>query len=381
MPESMLSFINARRAATVMGFVAATLAAAAAAAEGGPDAGAPAESSVTLEEIVVTATRRGDQSLQNVPLAIDAYSGAALEKYSVDSLFDISKMDPSLNIQSYGATQQQLIIRGVASSVGQTTGIYLNETPLQGGNNVDVFGDGTPGLRLHDIDHIEVLKGPQGTLFGAGSMDGTLRVVTAKPDLQNFSGSVGGSGAGVDGGNALYKGDAVFNAPIIPGTLAHAWSSGMKAGAASSIRPSMGPRVQTSTMYISTEAGVTLLWRPIDPLSVTASWNYQRTGVSGTQSWTEYVGSTTTYPAPPNGPYSAYNNLSPTQEVYNQNLPAVRSDRGLRSRLRAVSSRPAATARSTMSSRMTALPRAARSPASMVMRARCPTFPRSSFRT
>ncbi len=109
---------------------------------------------------------------------------------------DLAKLDPSLNIQAYGPAEERIIIRGVSSVVGATTGVYLDETPLQGGFNSDIPGDNTPTLGLRDIDHVEVLKGPQGTLFGAGSMDGTVRVITNQPNLETFGGWVRGQAAG-----------------------------------------------------------------------------------------------------------------------------------------------------------------------------------------
>src|SRR5258708_12745842 len=109
-----------------------------------------------------------------------------LERLSVESLQDLSKIDPSLSIQNFGANQEQVIIRGISSSTGQTAGIYVDEAPLLGGFNANLFGANTPGLRLHDIDHVEVLKGPQGTLFAAGSISGTWRLITNHPTLAHF---------------------------------------------------------------------------------------------------------------------------------------------------------------------------------------------------
>lgn len=314
----MMSESKRRRwcAATVMGFTAATMAGIALADDA--TSASTAGSGPALEEITVTATRRGEQSQLSVPLAVDAISGEQLENAAVSSFQDVSKIDPSLNVQSYGATQQQLVIRGIASSIGQTTGVYLNDTPLLGGYNGDIFGDGSPGLRLHDVDHIEVLKGPQGTLFGAGSMDGTVRVVTAKPDLMSFGGSVTGSAASVDGGNDLYKGDGVLNLPIIKGTLGVRLVAWNESGGGF-IDQTINGLTRSNVNDVHLSGGrVTLLWRPLDELSVTASWNYQRTEVDGSQAWTLDVGSTTAYPAPPVGPYTPYNNFSPTQEPYSQ---------------------------------------------------------------
>ncbi|MEI9964005.1 MAG: Plug domain-containing protein [Caulobacteraceae bacterium] len=156
----------------------------------------------SVSELVVTATRR-EESVTNIPLAVTAFSGQKLQQFNVTSIQDLSKLDPSLTTQNLGASQQQIVIRGISSNVGSTTGIYLDEAPLVGGANDDLRGDGTPGLRLHDLERVEVLKGPQGTLFGAGSMDGTLRVVTAKPDLNTVTGFAEATAAGVNGRQRL----------------------------------------------------------------------------------------------------------------------------------------------------------------------------------
>lgn len=130
----------------------------------------------------MTATRRGDTQTRDIPLAISAVSGEALANASVTSIQDLRKVDASLNITTFGAGQQRTVIRGIQSQSGATTGLYLDEMPIVGGTGspVGILGDGRPALQLHDIDHVEILKGPQGTLFGSGSVSGTLRVITAK---------------------------------------------------------------------------------------------------------------------------------------------------------------------------------------------------------
>ncbi|MEJ0065213.1 MAG: Plug domain-containing protein [Caulobacteraceae bacterium] len=156
--------------------------------------GGSAQSSATsaqdagVAEVVVTASRREAVNTLQTPLAVNAYAGKTLQQFDVTSESDLAKLDPSLNIQTYGPAEQRIIIRGISSVVGATTGVYFDETPLEGGFNSDIPGDNTPTLGLRDIDHVEVLKGPQGTLFGAGSMDGTLRIVTNQPNLDSYSG-------------------------------------------------------------------------------------------------------------------------------------------------------------------------------------------------
>src|SRR6266446_9317418 len=184
--------------------------AAAAAAATGPE---------QLQEITVTATRRSETALE-APIAISAYSGQELATYGVQSLQDLNKLDASIQVTNFGSTQQQIVIRGISSSIAATTGLYLDESPLQGGFQNNFRGDGTPGLRLIDVERVEVLKGPQGTLFGSGSMDGTLRVISNKPELSRIGGSLTAEAATVSNGNGYFDGNLVVNLPMISDTLA-----------------------------------------------------------------------------------------------------------------------------------------------------------------
>src|SRR5690606_10250618 len=102
------------------------------------------------------------------------YSGAELQDQGVVALQDLTKIDPTFAAQNYGASFNQYIIRGVSSEIGATVGMYLDDAPVIGGSLTEAGGDGKPGLRMHDIARVEILRGPQGTLFGSSSMSGTL---------------------------------------------------------------------------------------------------------------------------------------------------------------------------------------------------------------
>src|SRR5580658_488513 len=195
------------KSAVLLGASALALTVMATAASAQTTATTPDVTSSAVQEVIITATRREAVNALQVPLAVDAYSGRALQQLDITSEGDLSKLDPSLNIQTYGGAEQRIIIRGVSSVVGATTGVYFDETPLEGGFNSDIPGDNTPMLGLRDIDHVEVLKGPQGTLFGAGSMDGTLRIVTNQPNLNSYSGWVEADVGGVTHGDSLFEGE------------------------------------------------------------------------------------------------------------------------------------------------------------------------------
>jgi iron complex outermembrane receptor protein len=181
------------------------------------DAAAAQESSVdeavAPNEIIVSATRR-DTSVQDTPVAVSVTTGEIVEKYNISDVQSLTRLEPSLVVNNQGASSNQFIIRGIVSDIGNTTGFYLDEQPLLGAAGSESKGDGTPGLRLHDIERVEVLKGPQGTLFGSGSMAGTLRIITNKPDTDAFAGGGAASIASIKGGNMLFKADGFVNIPL-----------------------------------------------------------------------------------------------------------------------------------------------------------------------
>jgi outer membrane receptor protein involved in Fe transport len=278
---------------------------------------APAASDDALSEIVVTATRRGDVSVQNTPLAITAFSGATLEKQGISTIQDLTKADPSLNIQSYGAAQTKVVIRGIESNVGATSGVYLDETPLVGGLGGNILGDGKPGLRLHDLDHVEVLKGPQGTLFGSSSMSGTLRVITKKPDLNEFGGRVSASAASVKSGNSFYDGNMTLNVPIIADKLGVRVTGWAESGGGFIDQTVNGVLKKNNNDSHVKGGRIIGLLRATDDLTLTATVVHQEVDVDGTQSWLKA-----------RGPYS---NNSPTVEFYrdNYNLYSLAGDYNL----------------------------------------------------
>jgi outer membrane receptor protein involved in Fe transport len=134
-----------------------------------------------LDEVIVTAQKRSE-NLQSVPISIQAFDARKLEELQVASFDDYSKYLPSLSVQSYGPGQAQLYVRGVTNGgdglkVGSQplVGVYLDEMPVTTiGNNLDIH--------VYDIERVEALSGPQGTLFGSSSMAGTMRIITNKPN-------------------------------------------------------------------------------------------------------------------------------------------------------------------------------------------------------
>jgi len=142
----------------------------------------------TLGEIVVTAQKRAED-LQKVPISMEVLSSATLEQHQVASFDDYAKLLTSVSFQSLGPGQAQIYFRGIASGEDglhagslPATGVYLDEIPVTTiGNTLDIH--------MYDIARVEALAGPQGTLYGASSLSGTLRIITNKPDPTAFSAS------------------------------------------------------------------------------------------------------------------------------------------------------------------------------------------------
>ena len=143
----------------------------------------------TEDVIVVTATKR-EAALQDVPFSINAQTQADLQRTGADSIEDVARNVASLNIQNLGPGQSQVSIRGVSAGqivrdqpgVKEQVGVYLDESVI----SLSLF---TPDLDLYDLNRVETLRGPQGTLFGSGSIGGTIRYITNQPDPSGFEAS------------------------------------------------------------------------------------------------------------------------------------------------------------------------------------------------
>jgi len=171
-----------------------------------------------LEEIVVTSQRR-TQLLSDVPISVTALGQEDSDRRGLLSIEDVSRVTPNLTFNNLGTTIARIAIRGVDSSAGSgTTGIYINDVPIQvrqiGFNAFDVFP------LIFDLERVEVLRGPQGTLFGAGSQGGTLRFITPEPDLGEFSGYNRAVVANSKSGDYSYEIGAAVGGPMIEDRLA-----------------------------------------------------------------------------------------------------------------------------------------------------------------
>src|ERR1700733_2120200 len=175
---------------------------------------APGAEDSGLQEIVVTA-QRFNATVQNTPLSISAITGDQLDAAGITSIEGFSHEVPGLSMRSAGPGQTEYEARGLASSGGSapTVGFYLDDIPLTP-SSVSQTGKVVIDPDLYDIDRIELLRGPQGTLYGSGSMGGTVRVLTSAPKLDSFEGSVQGTLSDTEGGSGNGGGSLMLNVPI-----------------------------------------------------------------------------------------------------------------------------------------------------------------------
>jgi outer membrane receptor protein involved in Fe transport len=178
-----------------------------------------AQEAQELETIIVTATRR-DESLQTVAASVSAVSGSFIDDIGARNIREVMGMVPGLAIVTTGDTKY--ILRGVSTDTWEeqrpATAEYLDETPITSPGSIIWALDSTP--YLIDMDRVEVLRGPQGTLFGSSSMGGTVRYITRRPTMNRAESWVQLGAATTTHGEPGYSASGMFNAPLQEGVLA-----------------------------------------------------------------------------------------------------------------------------------------------------------------
>ncbi len=174
-----------------------------------------------IDQIVVTATRSYAQSIQEIPLAVTALNPDSLQRQGLETLSDISRSIPGLVVQEEGGGQNKIVIRGITTggvtsstdtSEQALVSVYLDDVPIS-------IQGSTPDIRVYDLERVEFLRGPQGTLFGAGAMAGTVRYITRKPDSSQVEGSMELSAATTRHGSESYSARGMINVPILKDSL------------------------------------------------------------------------------------------------------------------------------------------------------------------
>jgi iron complex outermembrane receptor protein len=272
-----------------------------------------ADNSGALGEIVVTAQKR-TSTVQDTPISIAATSGDELASRGITSFVNLAQSTPGVSLKSEGPSQTEIEMRGMTSSGGNsaTVGFYLDDIPLSGpasAQNGHVVIDPT----LYDLNRIEVLRGPQGTLFGSGSMGGTVRLITNQPNLTDVQSSAQSILSGTDGGGFNHNNNLMVNLPLVNDTLAwrlvftenytSGWINRIVANpfpvvnvtADAAIRGDVaGAPVEKeysgSNAYHLYGARTSLLWKPSDNLTITPSIFYETSRQSGVSAYDSVPG-------------------------------------------------------------------------------------------
>jgi iron complex outermembrane receptor protein len=237
-----------------------------------PDAPVP----VVLEEVIVTATRRAE-SAQNVPASLTVLGGTQLDNLGITNINDMAALVPGLQVASGAPGANEEVLRGISTGLattGATVATYFDDVPTTGTSYASAGEIFTPDPDLFDVQRVEVLKGPQGTLFGASSMGGLIHYVFNEPNLEKFEGKaeVGFQGIPAHGtGNAQRL---LVNLPLLKDTLAIRMD-GFRLTTPGYIDNVF--RHQTDTNTSLSEGGrVSILWKPFDDFSARATSYYQR---------------------------------------------------------------------------------------------------------
>ena len=234
-----------------------------------------------LQEVVVTATRR-DSSIMDVPFSVNVQSEQDIQRLNTFSLEDLSRNVAGLAIQNLGPGQSVVNIRGVSSGqivrdqpgVKEQVGIYLDDTPI----SLSLF---TPDIDLYDVSRVETLRGPQGTLFGSGSIGGTVRYITNQPQLNVNEAKAQLDLNTIDGGSNGGHFKTAFNAPVGEKAAVRVVTYGTQyPGFIDALREGGG--VNNDVNDGDRWGGrIAFLWQPTSKLSVTPRILYQNIDMGG----------------------------------------------------------------------------------------------------
>ncbi len=238
-------------------------------------------SSTQVGEVIVTATRSGAQDLQKVPMAITAVGAEQLDRAGATSYLQLEEYTPSLNITQSAPGFNKFDMLGLTTggyvssdtSDRSLVAVYLDDTPIS------VQGQ-TPDIRVYDLERIEVLSGPQGTLYGAGSMAGTVRYITAKPSTSSYFGTLEATGGGTQHGSIDDSFRGMVNVPIIEDKLAV--RATFYQGEDSGFIDDIGDRAKNDVnLDRTTQARVAIRYTPTPKLTVDFSYTYEKSRAYG----------------------------------------------------------------------------------------------------
>jgi len=253
------------------------------------DQSAPAQSAESgYGDIIVTASRR-ETRLQDTAMTISAVGGEQLDNLRVTQIQDIIRFVPGLQANEIQVGQRRVTVRGVQSAGEATVGVYYGETPVTGPTSASNDPSGaTPDINFYDVDRVEVLRGPQGTLFGSGSMSGTMRILFRQPELDRFAGGFDLEGSSTRGGDGSYYAKGFVNAPIIEDKLAArlVLFTEKRGGWVDNVR------LNQSNINKSTVSGgrLALKFKPADNFDLLLTAIHQETDVDDTSAYNRALG-------------------------------------------------------------------------------------------
>ena len=238
-------------------------------------------------DIIVTATKRASR-VQDVPFSINAQTQADIQRAHARTIEDLSRNVAGLTVQNQGPGQSQVSIRGVSAGeivrdqpgVKEQVGVYLDESVV----SLSLF---TPDFDLFDLNRVETLRGPQGTLFGSGSVGGTIRYITNQPTLDRVEGSVEAGAEFLKGGSMGWDGKAAFNVPFAnTAALRVVGYNTHFGGFIDSVGPFSKKNVNDGNRY---GTRVSILWEPAPQVKVTPRLVYQKSTAGGFNREDHYI--------------------------------------------------------------------------------------------
>jgi iron complex outermembrane recepter protein len=238
-------------------------------------------------DIIVTATKRASR-VQDVPFSINAQTQEDIQRAQAQTIEDISRNVAGLTVQNQGPGQSQVSIRGVSAGeivrdqpgVKEQVGVYLDESVV----SLSLF---TPDFDLFDLNRVETLRGPQGTLFGSGSVGGTIRYITNQPRVDRVEGTAEAGVNFLSGGGMGYDGKAAFNVPFAPtAALRVVGYNTHFGGFVDSVGPFRKKNVNDGDRY---GTRVAILWQPAPEIKITPRLVYQKVSAGGFNREDHYI--------------------------------------------------------------------------------------------
>lgn len=234
-----------------------------------------------LEEVVVTANRVSAQSLQEIPMAVSSLSAEDLNSKGLVTMQDFLRSVPGVSLDSNQPGLNRILMRGMVATGFDPTAIqdrslvavYLDDIPI-------TLNTSNPDLRVADLERVEVIRGPQGTLYGAGSMAGTVRYVTKKPDPRAFSGLAEAQTSTTKGGGVNWNLRGSANLPLVADRMA--LRLGVFQEDVDGYIDNIGTGQKDANATTSTQGSAALRWLANDALTVDATMVYQNLDNDGT---------------------------------------------------------------------------------------------------